>query len=177
MRKPVFAICGQQRRRSACASAQSDQHLYYSVPLVSLHKISSLYLAGIATSQDLLAWRRQFCKGQWKEQEGDKDRRRDGKITARNWREWGLEVPWGQRKIGNDGKVLLQRHLWCPDDLQGQGIEMRWDDLASVAAQAGLSLPWSQTLKTGFLVTRLIFKRFKVSRAVENVSFSRSYVP
>ena len=27
--------------------------------------------------------------------------------------------------------------------------------LASVAAQAGLSLPWSQTWKTGFLVTRL----------------------
>ena len=27
MRKPVFAICEQQRRRSACASAQSDQHL------------------------------------------------------------------------------------------------------------------------------------------------------
>ena len=29
--------------------------------------------------------------------------------------------------------------------------------LASVAAQAGLSLPWSQTPKTGFLVTRLIY--------------------
>ena len=28
--------------------------------------------------------------------------------------------------------------------------------LASVADQAGLSLPWSQTQKTGFLVTRLI---------------------
>ena len=28
--------------------------------------------------------------------------------------------------------------------------------LASVAEQAGLSLPWSQTLKTGFLATRLI---------------------
>ena len=27
--------------------------------------------------------------------------------------------------------------------------------LASVAAQAGLNLPWSQTPKTGFLVTRL----------------------
>ena len=27
IRKPVFAICEQQRRRSACASAQSDQHL------------------------------------------------------------------------------------------------------------------------------------------------------
>ena len=24
------------------------------------------------------------------------------------------------------GKVLLQRHLWCPDDLQG--TEMRWVD-------------------------------------------------
>ena len=27
--------------------------------------------------------------------------------------------------------------------------------VASVVAQAGLSLPWSQTLKTGFLVMRL----------------------
>ena len=27
MRKPVYAICEQRRRRSACASAQSDQHL------------------------------------------------------------------------------------------------------------------------------------------------------
>ena len=24
-----------------------------------------------------------------------------------------------QRKTGKDGKILLQRHLWCPDDLQG----------------------------------------------------------
>ena len=27
MSKPVFAICEQQRRRSDCASAKSDQHL------------------------------------------------------------------------------------------------------------------------------------------------------
>ena len=32
MRKPVFATCEQQRRRSACASTQSDQHLCYSLP-------------------------------------------------------------------------------------------------------------------------------------------------
>ena len=32
MRKPVYAICEQQRRRSACASAQSDQHLCCSLP-------------------------------------------------------------------------------------------------------------------------------------------------
>ena len=48
---------------------------------------------GMATSQDPLAWRRQFCKGQWKEQERGKDRRRDGKITSRYGREWGLEIP------------------------------------------------------------------------------------
>ena len=31
-------------------------------------------------------------------------------------------------------------------------------NLSSVAVQAGLSLPWSQTLKTGFLVTRLVYE-------------------
>ena len=31
MRKPAFAICEQQRRRSACASVQSDQRLCYSL--------------------------------------------------------------------------------------------------------------------------------------------------
>ena len=32
MRKPVYAICEQQRRRSACASVQSDQRLCCSLP-------------------------------------------------------------------------------------------------------------------------------------------------
>ena len=32
IRKPVYAICEEQRRRSACASAQSDQRLYCSLP-------------------------------------------------------------------------------------------------------------------------------------------------
>ena len=31
MKKPAFAICEQQRRRSACTSAQSDQHLCCSI--------------------------------------------------------------------------------------------------------------------------------------------------
>ena len=30
-RKPVFGMCEQQRRRPACASAQSDQRLCYSL--------------------------------------------------------------------------------------------------------------------------------------------------
>ena len=31
-RKPIFTICEQQRHRSACASAQSDQRLCCSLP-------------------------------------------------------------------------------------------------------------------------------------------------
>ena len=56
---------------------------------------------------------------QCKEKERQADRRRDGTITSRNGREWGLEFPWRQRKTGKDGKVFLQRYLWCHDDLKG----------------------------------------------------------
>ena len=42
MRKPVYAICEQQRRRSACASAQSDQGLSYSLP--RQYNASSFYI-------------------------------------------------------------------------------------------------------------------------------------
>ena len=75
MRKPVYAICEQHWRRSACASAQSDSAFVVRCRdsiIVSISEISSL-------------------------------------------------------------------------------------KLASVAVQAGLSLNWSQTQKTGFLVTRLIW--------------------
>ena len=48
VRKPVFSICEQQRRRPTCASAQTGQHLsctYWSAPLVSTYwKVSSLDL-------------------------------------------------------------------------------------------------------------------------------------
>ena len=62
MRKPVYAICEQQRRRSVCASAQSDQHLCCRclnsiIPLVSISKISSIYLASVAEQAGLsLTW-------------------------------------------------------------------------------------------------------------------------
>ena len=42
MRKPAFAICEQQRRRSACASAQSVQRLCYS--LLRQGNTSSFYI-------------------------------------------------------------------------------------------------------------------------------------
>ena len=31
--------------------------------------------------------------------------------------EWTLPAQLGQLKTGQDGKGLLQSHLWCPDDL------------------------------------------------------------
>ena len=58
---------------------------------------------------------RNFCRGR---QEGEKDRRRDGKITSRNGQTWRLEIPLGGRKTGKSGKVLLQRHPWCTDGRQ-----------------------------------------------------------
>ena len=47
IRKPVYALCEQQRRRSACADAHSDQHLCCSlpdciIPLLSIAEISRL---------------------------------------------------------------------------------------------------------------------------------------
>ena len=42
MRKPVYATCKQQRRRSAQASMQSDQHLCCSLP--RSYNISSFYI-------------------------------------------------------------------------------------------------------------------------------------
>ena len=62
MRRSVYAICKQQKRRSACASAQSDQRLCFRcldsiIPLNSIHEISSFYLASVAEQADLsLTW-------------------------------------------------------------------------------------------------------------------------
>ena len=53
---------------------------------------------------------------------GARRRGRQKKRWEDNIKEWtgmGFGDSWGQRKTGKDWKVLLQRHLWCPDDLQG----------------------------------------------------------
>ena len=62
MRKPVYAICEQQRRRSACASAQSDQRLCVRcldsiISVLSIYEISSLYPPSVAAQVGLrLTW-------------------------------------------------------------------------------------------------------------------------
>ena len=48
---------------------------------------------GMAASQDPLAWRIQFCRGQGKEKEGEEGRKRVVKITSRNGQELSLEIP------------------------------------------------------------------------------------
>ena len=57
MRKPVYAICEKQRRRSACASAQSGQRLCFrclvSIPLLAMSKNSRLWLASEAEQPGL----------------------------------------------------------------------------------------------------------------------------
>ena len=47
-RKPVFGVCKQQRRRPACASAQTDQHLCFRFLESS---ISKLYTGEISIFQ------------------------------------------------------------------------------------------------------------------------------
>ena len=62
MRKPVYAICEQQRRRSTCASAQSDQRLCCSlpdsiIPLLAIAEGSRLELVSMVAQAGLcLTW-------------------------------------------------------------------------------------------------------------------------
>ena len=79
---------------------------------------------GMATSQDPLAWRRQLCKGQWKKQEGREDRRRDGKITSRNGREWGLEIPEGSGRQGRMERYCCNVICGTPTTSKVKGL--RW---------------------------------------------------
>ena len=37
--------------------------------------------------------------------------------NIKEWTEWTLPAQLGQLKTGQDGKGLLQIHLWCPNDL------------------------------------------------------------
>ena len=58
MRKPVFAICEQQRRSSAWASTQSDQRLYCSLP--RQYDTSNFYIRNFKTLASLCLWAGRF---------------------------------------------------------------------------------------------------------------------
>ena len=58
MRKPVYAICEQQRRRPACAFAQSDQRLCCSLP--RQNNISSFYIRNFKPLASFFSWPGRF---------------------------------------------------------------------------------------------------------------------
>ena len=58
MTKPAFAICEQQRRRSACASGQSDQHLCCSLP--GWYNTYTCYSQNFKTLVSLCSWAGRF---------------------------------------------------------------------------------------------------------------------
>ena len=58
MRKPVLAICKQQRCRSACASAQYDQHFCCSLPVS--YNTSTCYSQNFKTQASLISWAGRF---------------------------------------------------------------------------------------------------------------------
>ena len=58
VRKHVFVICEQQRRKSACTSAQSDQRLCFSLPRQC--NISSFYMQNLKPPASLCSWEGQF---------------------------------------------------------------------------------------------------------------------
>ena len=59
MKKPVYTICEQQRRRSACASAQSDQRLCCSLP--GKYNTSSFYIQNFKPPQSFCGCADRFC--------------------------------------------------------------------------------------------------------------------
>ena len=44
------------------------------------------------------------------------DRRSDRKTILKTGHEYTFTAQLGQLKTGQDGKVLLQINMWCPDD-------------------------------------------------------------
>ena len=58
MRKPVYAECKQQRRRSTCTSMQSDQHLCCSLP--GWYNTSTCYIGNFKPLAGLCCWTGRF---------------------------------------------------------------------------------------------------------------------
>ena len=63
-----------------------------------------------------------------KAEEDKVDRGRGGKTTSGNGQAWSSPSPRGQWRTGENGGIWLRNHLWCPNDLRGQGIDDQDND-------------------------------------------------
>ena len=90
----------------------------------------------MATSQDPLAWQRQFCKGQWKEQEGEEDRRRDGKIISRMDGNRVLRFPEGSRRQGRMERYSCKVICGAPTTSKDKRLRVRWDIMETTYADS-----------------------------------------
>ena len=80
----------------------------------------------MATSQDPLAWQRQLCKGQWKEQEWEEDRRRDGKIHQGMDGNGVWRFPEGSGRQGRMERYCCNVICGAPTTSKVKGL--RWDE-------------------------------------------------
>ena len=109
-----LSSCGQRRLWSDWADAQA----YLSLRWAHTHLVGfvmSRLIYGMATSQDLFGIAKTILRGQWKEKEGEADRRRNGKATFKNWQKWVRRFPEGSGRQVKVETILLQRHLRCFD--------------------------------------------------------------
>ena len=90
-------------------------------------------MVGMATSQNPLIWRGQYCRGQWKEQEGEEDWRRDGKITSKNERMgFGDSLMAAENREGWKGIVSTSSVVHRRPPRLRDWDEMRWN-ICSIA--------------------------------------------
>ena len=107
MRKPVFPICKQQRRRSACAFAQSDQHL--SCSLLRQYNTCTCYIKNFKTLASFCGcsgWFESTLVGNPEEGFLWKMKKQITEKISNNLRNWQF---WNKWKVNS---WLTERKLW-----------------------------------------------------------------
>ena len=173
MRKPVFAICEQQMRRSACASAAVWSAPFYS--LLRWYNICSFYMQNLKALASLCSRFESYLVG-------NPDDRFSHDVAHTLYPKFGLQV---QRHMSRDMTkptkwVCAQRRLrsaWASAQsdqslclrsvgslgpkLSSCGQRRLWSDWADALADLGLR--WAHSHIVGFIVSRLISYKEHVS--------------
>ena len=89
--------------------------------------------SGMVMSPVHQVWPKPSCKPQWRGGGGGgrrqgADRGRGGKTTLGNGPAWSSPSPREKWRTGEHGGNWLRNHLWCPNDLRGEGIDEDNDD-------------------------------------------------